>query len=178
MSAASPPPVSLGFLTVVENEELGLLGGYLLLNPAGRPLEFHCTAPVKANRTQAILFGPTLRAYLCGELIGQTLLAASKLTPLVVCTDCEHVLAARDFSRFPLVLVEPAGASSASPDCRSFSPFLLGRNQACAAPRHASDEEAIRQAWPPQAEQLDLLEPFERIHTALAEAQIAARQAA
>ena len=65
MSSAPPKSAAcLGFLTVVEHAELGLLGGYLLLNAAGRPLEFHCTAPVKPNRAQEILYGPTLRPYL------------------------------------------------------------------------------------------------------------------
>ncbi len=59
----------------------------MLLNAAGRPLEFHCTAPVKPNRTQEILYGPMLKPYLYGEQIGQTLLAKSKLMPVVVCTD-------------------------------------------------------------------------------------------
>ena len=79
---------------------LGLLGGYLLLNAAGRPLEFHCTTPVKANRTQEILYGQRCKPFLYGEQIGQTLLTKSKLTPLVVCTDSEAMLAVRDFTLF------------------------------------------------------------------------------
>src|SRR5438046_361190 len=106
MNAAPPKAVPcLGFLTVVENAELGLIGGYLLLNTAGRPLEFHCTAPVKPHRTQEILYGPTLKPYLYGEQIGQALLVKSKLTPLVVCTDIEPVLAVREFTEFPVVLL-------------------------------------------------------------------------
>ena len=64
----------LGFLTVVEDQKSGLFGGYLVLNSAGRPLEFHCTAPVKPTRAQEILYGPTLKSYLYGEQIGKTLL--------------------------------------------------------------------------------------------------------
>ena len=178
MSAASQQSAaSLGFLTVVENEELGLLGGYLLLNAAGRPLEFHCTAPVKPTRTQEILYGVALRPYLYGELIGQTLLAKSKLSPLVVCTDSEPILAARDLTHIPLALIQSASeASERQPP--TFFPFALGRNRVVTAPHYVSDAEAIRQNWPPLAEQLDLLEPFERIRAALAEAQVATRQAA
>src|SRR4051812_23172961 len=64
MTAGGASPAALGFLTVVEDEQQGLVGGYLLLNPLGRPVEFHCTAPVKPNRAQQILYGPTLRPYL------------------------------------------------------------------------------------------------------------------
>ena len=51
---------AIGFLTVTRDLEQGLFGGYLLLNALGRPLEFHCTAPVRPNRAQEILYGPTL----------------------------------------------------------------------------------------------------------------------
>ena len=58
---------AIGFLTVVDEPAHGLFGGYLILNPAGRPVEFHCTAPVKPNRAQEILYGTTLKPYLYGE---------------------------------------------------------------------------------------------------------------
>jgi len=173
MSSASPKPTaSIGFLTVVENTELGLLGGYLLLNAAARPLEFHCTAPVKPSRTQEILYGPTLRPYLFGEQIGQTLLARSKLTPVVVCTDSQPVLSAREGTHLPLVLVSDGISSAAN------GGFSLAKNVVSAAPGFESDERAVREAWPALADHLDLLEPFARIREALDEAQKGARQAA
>ncbi|MGW8256618.1 MAG: hypothetical protein ACWGMZ_03940, partial [Thermoguttaceae bacterium] len=58
---------ALGFLTIIQHEQHGLFGGYLLLNTSGRPLEFHCTAPIKPNRAQEILYGPTLESFLYGE---------------------------------------------------------------------------------------------------------------
>jgi hypothetical protein len=99
---------AIGFLTVLDDPQHGLFGGYLLLNLAGRPLEFHCTAPVKPNRAQQILYGPTLEAFLYGEQIGHTLLDHAKTEPLVVCTDREPVLAVRDLVSLPVALVLPA----------------------------------------------------------------------
>jgi len=166
-SLATKPALCLGFLTVVENAELGLLGGYLLLNAAGRPLEFHCTAPVKPNRAQEILYGPTLLPFLYGEQIGQTLLTKSKLTPVVICTDSEAVLAVREFTQIPVVYaVDGDGA------------FSLAKSRVVTSTHHRDDEPAIRAAWPPQADHLDLREPFTRIREALDEAQKTARQAA
>ena len=177
MSSAAKSASCLGFLTVVEHAELGLLGGYLLLNAAGRPLEFHCTAPVKPNRAQEILYGPTLRPFVYGEQIGQTLLNRSKLTPLVVCTDSEPVLAARDFTHVPVVLVrQEAGDGGLTPEVRG--QMTLARNLVMTAPHFSSDEAAIRQAWPAEADALDLLEPFARIREALDEAQKSVRAAA
>jgi hypothetical protein len=175
MSSATKSVACLGFLTVVEQAELGLLGGYLLLNAAGRPLEFHCTAPVKASRAQEILYGTTLKPFLYGEQIGQTLLTRSKLTPLVVCTDSEPVLAARDFTHVPLVLV---GRGDGGPGTGDRGWFSLARNSVATAQHYSSDEAAVRQAWPPQSDALDLLEPFARIREALEEAQKSVRVAA
>jgi len=69
---------NLGFLTVLEHPQHGLFGGYLVLNAAAQPLEFHCTAPIKPNRAQEILYGPTLQSFLYGEQIGRTLLENPK----------------------------------------------------------------------------------------------------
>src|ERR1051325_10404466 len=105
MSPVDPKiSASLGFLTVLEHE-LGLIGGFLVLNASGRPLEFHCTAPVAPNRAQQILYGPTLKPFLFGEQIGQTLVSRSKAAPLLVVTDCEEALALRAYCETPLVCV-------------------------------------------------------------------------
>jgi hypothetical protein len=105
--AGAKSRAALGFLTVLEHPQQGLFGGYLVLNMAGRPLEFHCTAPVKANRAQEILYGPTLEPFLYGEQIGQTLLAKAKTAPLVVCTDRPPALAVRQHVQVPVALVLP-----------------------------------------------------------------------
>ncbi len=96
---------ALGFLTVLEHAQHGLMGGYLVLNPAGRPLEFHCTTPVKPNRAQQILYGPTLEPYLFGEQIGKSLVGKSSLEPLVICTDLRPVMALRGLVSTPVALV-------------------------------------------------------------------------
>jgi hypothetical protein len=166
----------LGFLTVVEHVELGLLGGYLLLNAAGRPLEFHCTAPVKPSRAQEILYGPTLRPFLYGEQIGQTLLTRSKLTPVLVCTDSGPMLAVRDYVPVPIALVASPPASGPQP--LATCPLRLGQNDLVLPAPYAADEITIRQHWPAQADQFDLTEPFGRIREALDEAQKSARAAA
>jgi hypothetical protein len=172
MTTPAKPPACLGFLTVVEHAELGLLGGYLLLNAAGRPLEFHCTAPVKPSRPQEILYGPTLRPFLYGEQIGQTLLTRSKLAPLLVCTDSEPMLAARDHTHIPVALV--VGAAGLPGSAASLQ---LGQNQLLLPAAYAADEHTIRERWPAQADSLDLAEPFVRIREALDEAQKSARAA-
>jgi len=106
---------AIGFLTIIQDDEHGLFGGYLLLNPLGRPLEFHCTAPVKPNRAQEILYGPTLESYLYGERIGPALLEKAKSGPNVVFTDVSQVMAARPFTSRPLMLILPESHHALDP---------------------------------------------------------------
>ena len=54
--------LALGFLTVLR-EANGYLGGYLVVNGWGRPLEFRLTSAVQPNRVQQILYGGTLEPY-------------------------------------------------------------------------------------------------------------------
>src|SRR5688500_2219835 len=75
---------AFGFLTVLESPEHGLFGGYLVLSPLGRPLEFRCSTPVVASRSQGILYGPTLGRYLLTDVIGQSLVAGCELSVAVI----------------------------------------------------------------------------------------------
>jgi hypothetical protein len=186
----------LGFLTVLDDPEHGLFGGYLVLNALGRPLEFHCTAPVRPNRAQHILYGPTLEPYLFGEQIGCALVAAAKTAPRVVFTDREPALALRQFVEMPVVLVlsdengpardggrpamSPAETGPSDATLRLDPPhavaghvaaFQLGRHR-LAVPLGAADdrhEVTVRLADLPES--FDLAEPFERIREAIEEAR-------
>lgn len=173
-ASGSPPTPAIGFLTVIDGGEHGALGGYLVLNTVGRPLEFHCTAPVKANRAQEILFGPTLEPFLHGEQIGRTLVEKSKLAPLFICTDLTSVLAVRPFIKTPVALIaESSTSESASPSLHQFS---LGGRQAAVESAYAEDEELIQSLYGGCDACLDLAEPFERIREAVEEAKRGRRE--
>jgi hypothetical protein len=179
---------ALGFLTIIDNPQHGLFGGYLILNTSGRPLEFHCTAPIKPNRAQEILYGPTLEAFLYGEQIGQTLLKQSSLQPLVICTDREPALNVRQYISLPMVLVLPPEQSvTIESDERilridrphgsgpNLLRFELGRNR-LALPVRAEDERRIvEERLGELVDTFDLAEPFGRIREAIEEAQLAVR---
>ncbi len=187
---------ALGFLTVVEHPQYGLFGGYLVLNVAGRPLEFHCTAPIKPNRAQEILYGPTLQSFLYGEQIGQTLIQQASIAPWLVCTDQEPALAAREYASMPMVLVlpsesEPVTGQAVEPqtagdpsrivrlDSAHHGPrlvtFELGRNRLALPERAEEDRELVTARLAELADSFDLAEPFQRIRAAIEEAQQAVR---
>lgn len=178
-------PSAIGFVTVVNHEQHGLFGGLLLLNTAGRPLEFHCTAPLKPNRAQEILFGPTLEPYLYGEQIARTLIAQVQEKLLAAVTDQEPILAARDHIEIPLVHVLPtiddAGKVTQlrfdAPHAGAPRPglFRVGKHQLALATGHAEDEALVQTRLAAVVERVDLVEPFGRIREALEEAQRSGR---
>ena len=106
---------NLGFLTVIDQFP-GLTGGYLVLNRAGRPLEFHCTMPLSPDRIQQILYGDTLQPFLYGERIAQTLIQRSKLPVLSIFTDHAAVLSAQSLVSTPIIYVFGEGANSGAED--------------------------------------------------------------
>ncbi len=176
---------ALGFCTIVDQGDGGLVGGYLLLDKRGRPLEFHCTAPVQPNRAQQILFGPTLRTYLCGEQIAMTLWRHSKIKTALQLTDVADVAAARSEWTGPVVLVGKAGsadpASTLSEGMKeppfwmdlgvlpTWHPVDLCPNSGAVMPGFAGEIAQIEQIANQRGD-WDLLEPFQRIRDALEEA--------
>jgi len=160
---------AFGFLTAVDSPTHGVFGGYLLVDAAGRPLEFHCTAPVKVSRAQQILYGATLPSHLHGQQIGATLLAEGTVTPAVVLTDLDAMLTVRPHTSLPLALVRRlAGDTAPEPTAGGFAVGDVGVSL------HASDADgadSIRARLEPLVAAVDLTEPFERIRAAIEEAQ-------
>src|SRR6516162_4618895 len=93
------------------------VGGYLVTNRWGRPLEFRLSTAVQPNRVQQILYAETLEPYICGDLIGKTLVEKTGVPVRVVVTDTEAALNLRQRLETPVALV------SAGQDMRSHNRF-------------------------------------------------------
>lgn len=102
----SAEATNLGFLTVL-HEATGYLGGYLVTNDWGRPLEFRLSSAVQPNKVQQILYGPTLVSYVCADLIGKTLVDKAGSPVRLVFTDREEVLDLRLKLEVPVVWLAP-----------------------------------------------------------------------
>jgi hypothetical protein len=162
---------SFGFLSSVHTAEHGHFGGYLIVSELGRPLEFHCTSPVRPSRAQEILYGPTLQAYLLGEQIGGTLLAAAKLPVRLLLTDQRSMLAVRATSGAAMAMVTARAAMNAEPDASNCCDLIAGGCQLELPPGFESDREAVAESIEILTKHVDLAEPFGRIHEAICEAQ-------
>src|SRR5580704_14309291 len=96
----------IGFLTAIEIPDRGYVGGLLVTNHFGRPLEFQCTAPLKPNRTQEILYGHTLVPYVLGDLIGRTLIEKVGVKPHIVLTERPDLLDLRELVTIAVACVD------------------------------------------------------------------------
>ena len=154
------PKLALGFLSTVALEKQAFLGGLLITNCEGRPLEFQCTAPVQPNRTQVILYGPTLDSYIQTDLIAKTLVDRVTVRPSVLLVDSDGILPLRQLVDVPMgCLCESEQGGS----------LRIGRQLLQFHREFSADREAIETALGDIPAEADLAEPFERIQAALQE---------
>jgi len=160
--ATTAPGNNLGFLTILQ-EPAGTLGGYLVTNLWGRPLEFRLTSAVQPNRVQHILYGDTLNQYLCGELIGKTLIDKSATPAQWIITDHAAALELRLRVNVPVSLWVPGGPP----------PTLPGDPQGRGLFGHERypDDGAMVHELLTMLGNFDLREPFQRIRDAVHEAR-------
>jgi hypothetical protein len=167
------PGTNLGFLTVL-SETNGYLGGYLVTNQWGRPLEFRLSTAVQPNRVQQILYGGTLQPYICADLIGKTLVEKTAALVQLVLTDTEAVLDLRLRLDVPVAwVVAPCSArfgATPEPD-----PCLCaqrpGQGKVLCHPRFPADAAPVRDLLERLDGALEWGEPFTRIRDAINEAR-------
>lgn len=175
--------IHFGFITTVEIEGMGWCGGMLLLNQVARPLEFHCTLPIKPSRSQEILYGTSLLPFLCGQVIGKALLEKAKTRPHLVITDCRHTADLTQCCSTPVILHQDTSGDSSQDDRPSelndFWQSLQVGDQAVSLYRNdQSADKDVRQWLEQYGSKNEFAEPFERIRQAILEAHQVARKSA
>jgi hypothetical protein len=168
---------SLGFLSIRQHSDHGYFGGYLVVNNLGRPLEFHCTLPVKPTRAQVLLYGPTMDDFVCGEQISKALITKAKINPDLIITDTAAVLSGAMICDTPIVcLVEhkeqtenaylrfPAFTNLATRQ------FIVAGHKFLSLQESSKAESTVAEVIPKLSERFDITEPFVRIVEALFEA--------
>ncbi|MBL8797959.1 MAG: hypothetical protein JNM56_28940 [Planctomycetia bacterium] len=165
--------LNLGFLTVLQ-ETSGQLGGYLVTNVWGRPLEFRLSTAVQPNRVQQILYGRTMEQYICADLIGKTLFEKTGTAAQLIITDREAALDLRLHLPAPViwhVAGNDAGAAALQKLGGEVRPAHQGRGALLCHPRFLADVPAVRSLLDRIDDSLDLSEPFVRIREAIGEAR-------
>lgn len=163
---------TIAYYTVVEEERTGWTGGLLLLNSGGRPLEFQCTLPVRPTRAHEILFGPTLRDYLIGDVMAPLLVGKCRAKTSLLCCDQPEALRIRSSVPFPVALLSEAAESEEGPITDESLVHSCAITLAGGTLRVDRDQaDAVREIVAELADFPDAVEPFERIRQAIREAQ-------
>ncbi len=168
---AANEQLRLGFLTAIQLSDRGHVAGLLVTNLYGRPLEFQCTAPVRPNRTQELLYGPTLVPFLLGELLSKTLLERIGIKPHVVLTDRPEMLDSRPHVSLPVACVAQAISErrDQTDEVDSTKPLRIGKQAFCVHDDFHDDRTVFEKVAKQLAVDADLLEPLERVREALQE---------
>ncbi len=167
---------TFGFMTVVELPSLGHCGGLLVVSKIGRPIEFHCTAPVATNRAQQIMYGETYSGFLFSDQIGMALIDKARERPSIFLTDRSEMLPLTELIDNPLVFAEPVD-SKGEFDGSGLEHFDLSGQSVYCVNYRGTKATAIAEGVQEFASRLPLDEPFERIRQAIEEAHSVLRAA-
>jgi hypothetical protein len=167
-----------GFLSVVEMSDIGFCGGLLVLDRVGRPIEFHCTVPVKPDRAQEILFGRTLKHHLFCDQIGTALLQKCTQQLSLIFVDQFELLDLAQPQRFDIAiplampLVADEIEHQKTTNCHG-TELTIGSQRFAVPDCHEKQTEAIEQRLLGFSFAPFVCEPFDRIREAIEEAQSA-----
>ncbi len=86
----SPAEVRLGYLLVASPVANVFIGGLMVVDKRGLPIEFRYTEPIQPTKIQQILYGAALNRYIKSEVILETLLKSLETKPnlIIVNDDC------------------------------------------------------------------------------------------
>lgn len=177
---------AVGYLAAVEQDALGFFGALLLLGRNARPIEFHCTHPLRPKPAQRVLYGATLHRYLLAEQIPRALLNRAKAQPEVLLVQDPELIHLREQIDIPLALINqpsPSGSTDGNlPDSgeesqQVDSELLIGQLRFITSPAgpfaihqsYPADREPVELAMECITRHVDLDEPFERLQVAMEE---------
>lgn len=147
--------------------------GMLVVDEMGIPQEFRCTAPVRPNDVQRRLYGKSLEPYMLIEAMGKPLLREVKSPYELLIVNDPHLLNLRTASPVPVVMLQAQGElqqphpdldenvrtfGGASADSTLIASVFKGQT---------SDRDSAYRSFDYFSLNVDLLEPFARIGSAL-----------
>lgn len=174
---------TFGFISIREIEGLGHCGGLLIVSQIGRPIEFHCSAPIATNRAQKILYGKTYETFLYSEQIGLALIEKAKTKPNIYIANCGPLLALNNLIAEPVIVLgdeyntEYLTHSTEFTEQRKLNSFDMDQQNlwTTAGTENGSQYEFVKSLMESFTKTLPLIEPFDRIQKAIDEAHAVAK---
>ncbi|MEW6583347.1 MAG: hypothetical protein AB1416_11375 [Actinomycetota bacterium] len=172
-SGAAPVP---GYLVVRIGDDGSYIGGLMVTDAHGLPLDFRYTDPVTPTRLQRALYGGVLDRYLRSEVVLRTLLGAVQQKPSVLLVDDDRLLD-EDVPGCPVAYasLSRAGtlAARGAVEQEGEGVFLVQVTESgppvrvAMAPSANGAAAAVADGLVRLADTMDVLEPAERVRSAL-----------
>lgn len=107
------PDVNLKFGYIkLEEIERNHLGGIMIIDNKGVPLDFKYSEPLRPNPIQQIIYGKSLHAYIKNEIIIKGLIKSVQDPPLLFITDERTIYEHQIFTQRPLVFLSGTNLAS------------------------------------------------------------------
>jgi hypothetical protein len=92
MAAQNSQKINIGYFVSTTVAEFVFIGGAMVTDRYGLPIEFRYTEPVRANRLQRILYGDVLERYIHSDVILTNLLERMENIPSVnIVSDASYI---------------------------------------------------------------------------------------
>ena len=164
-----------GFLVVQSDESGTYVGGLMVTDTSGLPVDFRFTDPVTPTRLQRALYGGVLDRYLRSEVVLRTLIGALDQPPTVLLVD-DAALLDEPIDLCPLAFVGSSQADALGPvgarSGQGSDTFLLQAADAgpplrVTLPAGSVHEALVVETLIALAGRMEVLEPIERVRDAL-----------
>lgn len=173
-----PTKAKIGYILARESHENVFMGGLLITDQKGFPLEFRYTDPVTPTKLQRVIYGNALNRYLIVEVIAKSLIESITDKPDIYITDSRMILELSDLFKAPLISIQESDESP-FPELGYISKLpngeILMQIHPSGSPVHityAGDPAGFEKIQPllsSSGNQMDLIEPLKRIDEALEE---------
>ena len=173
------PEAFLGYLAVRAEAE-GVLGGLLILDANGDPVDFAYTEPVRLTWPTRVLFGDRLAAYIATRVLAPPLLASVTVKPAVMCFDDPAVLSRNFILDAPAAVCCSVGVPAKKQYWRDLALNGATTNAERSWWGQLEAAEGIRAVLALVADSRspdEMIEPFERLRLALREVPAHPRKA-
>lgn len=152
----------IGYLSV-QNLENKHLGGILIINEFGIPVEFKYSEPVSPTKLQEIIYGSSLEYYLHVEIIAKGLVQKIENRPDVILVQDPNLLFDKNtvmLALIPQIVQEKKEEHEVIVNINNASLRIT-------FPESMKIDENIVQKIVDYANKIDIIEPFDRIEKAL-----------
>jgi hypothetical protein len=154
-----------GYLGIEKKSDETYIGGIIISDIYGIPVEFKYTEPVKPTNLQKILYGKSIEKYLTVDILAKKLLMSIQEKPRFILVKDMSLLQTQ--SKFPVIFIESIKkeTNEASENDDRYRTDMIGKEYKIVYVNTLTSEEY--QWLTSISKEIDIIEPFSRLKEAL-----------